>query len=48
MKGSKNFPKVSPEQFAKARDSVKITIKRKYTKPIIYRNLCPCNLMDRM
>jgi hypothetical protein len=41
MKCSKNFPKVSPEQYAKARDSIKIEIKTKIMKPIKFRNLAP-------
>ena len=39
MKGSKNFPKVSPQQFAKARDTVRIVKKKSTMKPIEFRNL---------
>lgn len=39
MKGSKNFPKVSPEQFAKARDTVKTVKKKPVIKSIEFRNL---------
>lgn len=39
MKGSKNFPKVSPEEYAKARDSARIVIKKSKLKPIMFRNL---------
>lgn len=39
MKGSKNFPKVSPEEYAKARDSIRIILKKITLKPIIFRKL---------
>jgi len=39
MKGRKNFPKVSPEEYIKARDSVKIVLKKNKIKPILFRNL---------
>jgi hypothetical protein len=39
MKGRKNFPKVSPEEYAKARDSIRIVLKKKGMKPILFRNL---------
>jgi hypothetical protein len=39
MKCGKNFPKVSPEQFAKARDSIRIVKDKRYMKPIIFRNI---------
>jgi hypothetical protein len=39
MKGSKNFPKISPEDYAKARDSIKIVIKKSKLKPIEFRNI---------
>lgn len=39
MKCSKNFPKVSPEQYAKARDTIRITLKKPKLKPIKFRNL---------
>lgn len=38
MKCSKNFPKVSSEEYAKARDSVKIVVKKSKLKPIKFRN----------
>jgi len=38
MKGSKNFLKTSPEEFAKARDSIKIIFKKKTISPIKFRN----------
>lgn len=38
MKGSKNFSKISPEEYAKARDSVKIIVKKSKLKPIKFRN----------
>jgi hypothetical protein len=38
MKCSKNFSKVSPEEFAKARDSVRIVIKKPKLKPLKFRN----------
>jgi hypothetical protein len=38
MKGSKNFLKVSPEEFAKARDTVKINFKKKTINPIKFKN----------
>jgi len=41
MKASKNYPKISPEDFKKARDSIK-PIKKKETYPmLIYRILIP-------
>ena len=39
MKCSKNFPKVSSEQYAIAKDSVRITLKKSKFKPIMFRNL---------
>lgn len=39
MKCRKNFPKVSPEQFAKARDSIKLIFKVRIMKPIKFRNI---------
>ena len=39
MKCSKNFPKVSPEQYAKARDTIRIILKKSKLKPIKFRNL---------
>jgi hypothetical protein len=47
MKGSKNFPKVSPEQFAKARDTIKMAMKDKPRKPLMFRNInCPHSTTD--
>ena len=39
MKCGKNFPKVSPEQYAKARDTIKIKIKKWNLRPIMIRNI---------
>jgi hypothetical protein len=39
MKCSKNFPKVSPEQFSKARNGVRIVKDKRYMKPIMFRNI---------
>lgn len=39
MKISKNFPKISPEEFAKARDTIKQSYKEKTMEPLLYRHL---------
>lgn len=39
MKISKNFDKISPEEFAKARDSVRIAVPKKIMKPLEFRKL---------
>lgn len=38
MKASRNFGKVSPREFAKARDTVRIVNKNPSIKPIEFRN----------
>jgi len=39
MKSSKNFPKVTPESYAKARDSIRVVLKKSKLKPISFKKL---------
>ena len=46
MKASKNFNAVSPKDFAKARDSVRVVSKNPSQKPIEFRNHLSYNSKD--
>ena len=39
MKGSKNFPKVSPKEFSTARNTVIIVKRKSKMKPIKYKHI---------
>lgn len=46
MKASQNFQSVSPKEFAKARDTVRIVSKNPCLKPIEFRNHLSYNAKD--
>lgn len=46
MKASRNFQKVSPREFAKARDTVRTVNKNTGIKPIEFRNHLSYNTKD--
>jgi hypothetical protein len=39
MKGSKNLLRVSPKEYARARNSARIVLKKSKLKPIMFKNL---------
>jgi hypothetical protein len=46
MKASSNFERVSPKEFAKARETVQVVIKSPSSEPIHYRNHLSYNVKN--